>query len=182
MLFQLTLWYSHMFGRRSHAGITQKLRPKCGNAGKVGIDDIPCSFPLNWKETMLVKSYIPSGTLPIAAVKRCCLMYTHAPSAPASIIPLPEPPSRALLPLTAPCCLLSIYWIHLLPCYIFPPELAVTSFIGAGDGDGRRRRGEGTLVFSSHASCSSERRPSRAKWTNREDDLDLFCCSLVYII
>lgn len=51
---------------------------------------------------MLVKSYIPSGTLPLAAVKRCCLMYTHAPSASTSIIPLAEPPSRALLPPRGP--------------------------------------------------------------------------------
>lgn len=167
-----------MFGRKSNDA---KVAAKASEHNKGRHWWHLCSSPSNWKETMLVKSYIPSSTLPFATVKRCCLMYTHAPSASISIIPLPKPASRALLPLLAPCCPLSIYWIHLLLCNIFPPELAVTSFIEAG-GWCRWRRGERTLVFSSHASCSSERRPSRAKWTNREDDLDLFCCSLVYII
>lgn len=51
---------------------------------------------LNWKETMLVKSYIPSGMLPLTGVKHRCLMYTHAPSTFSSIIPLSKPPSHAL--------------------------------------------------------------------------------------
>lgn len=59
--------------------------------------------PLNWKETMLVKSYIPSGMLPLTGVKHHCLMYTHAPSTFPSIIPLSKPPSHAHSP-QAPCC------------------------------------------------------------------------------
>lgn len=55
-------------------------------------------FPLNWKRTMLVKSYIPCGMLPLTGVKHCCLMYTHGPSAFTSIIPLSKPPSHALFP------------------------------------------------------------------------------------
>lgn len=124
--------------------------------------------PLNWKETMLVKSYIPSGMLPLTGVKHRCLMYTHAPSTFSSIIPLSKPPSHALFP-QAPCCpSLFIEYIFYSATF-FHLSWQLQLLWGWCTQGHREKR---TLVFSLHASCSSERGPSRLKWTNREDDLD----------
>lgn len=136
-------------------------------------------FPLNWKKTMLVKSYIPSGMLPLAGVKHRCLMYTHAPSAITSIIPLSKPPSHALFP-QAPCCpSLFIEYIFYSATFFHLSWQLQLLWGWCTQGCGEKR----TLVFSLHASCSSERGPSRLKWTNREDDLDLtFFVVLLFIL
>lgn len=134
-------------------------------------------LPLNWKETTLVKSYIPSSMLPLAGVKHRCLMYTHAPSTFSSIIPLSKPPSHAHFP-QAPCCpSLFIEYIFYSATF-FHLSWQLQLLWGWCTRGHRETR---TLVFSLHASCSSERGPSRLKWTNREDDLDftfflLFSC------
>lgn len=134
-------------------------------------------LPSNWKETMLVKSYIPSSMLPLTGVEHRCLMYTHAPSTFSSIIPLSKPPSHAHFP-QAPCCpSLFIEYIFYSATFFHLSWQLQLLWGWCTQGRGEKR----TLVFSLHASCSSERGPSRLKWTNREDDLDfdfffLFSC------
>lgn len=137
----------------------------------------------NWKETMLVKSHIPSGTLPLTSVRHHCLMYTHAPSTFSSIIPPSKPPSHAHFP-QAPCCPSLFIEYIFCPATFFHLSWQLQLLWGwcAHGGRGEKK----TLVSSLHASCSSERGPSRLKWTNREDDLDrgsfFFPLFLVYII
>lgn len=136
-------------------------------------------FSLNWKKTMLVRSSIPSSALPLTGVKHFCLMYTHVPSAFTSITPPSSPPSHALFP-RAPCCpSLFIEYIFYPATFFHLSWQLQLLWRWCTRGLGARR----TLVFSLHASCSSERGPSRLKWTNREDDLDLtFCVVLLFIL
>lgn len=136
-------------------------------------------FPLNWKKTMLVRSSIPSGALPLAGVKHFCLMYTHVPSAFTSITPPSSPPSHALFP-QAPCCpSLFIEYIFYPATFFHLSWQLQLLWRRCTRGCGERR----TLIFSLHASCSSERGLSSLKWTNREDDLDLtFCVVLLFIL
>lgn len=133
-------------------------------------------FSLNWKKTMLVRSSIPSGAF--TGAKHFCLMYTHVPSAFTSITPPSSPPSHALFP-QAPCC------PSLFIEYIFYPATFFHLSWQLQLLWRRCTRGRGetrTLVFSLHASCSSERGPSRPKWTNREDDLDRTFCGVLLLI
>lgn len=136
-------------------------------------------FSLNWKNTMLVRSPIPSGALPLAGVKHFCLMYTHVPSAFTSITPASSPPSHALFP-QAPCCpSLFIEYIFYSATFFHLSWQLQLLWRRCTRGRGASR----TPVFSLHASCSSERGPSRLKWSNREDDLDLtFGVVLLFIL
>lgn len=123
---------------------------------------------------MLVKSYIPSGMLPLTGIKHRCLMYTHAPSTFSSIIPLSKPPSHAHFP-QAPCCpSLFIEYIFYSATF-FHLSWQLQLLWGWCT---RGRREERTLVFSLHASRSSGRGPSRLKWTTPRRWLWLYLLSL----
>lgn len=133
-------------------------------------------FSLNWKKTMLVRSSIPRGAL--TGAKHFCLMYTRVPSAFTSIIPSSSLPSHAHFP-QAPCCpSLFIEYIFYPATFFHLSWQLQLLWRRCTWGHGETR----TLVFSLHASCSSERGPSRLKWTNREDDLDLTFCVVFLLI
>lgn len=112
----------------------------------------------------------------LAGVKHRCLMYTHAPSTFSSIIPLSKPPSHAHFPQTPCCPSLFIEYIFYSATFFHLSCQLQLLWGWCTQGHVEMR----TLVFSLHASCSTEQGPSKLKRTNRKDDIDFTSFLLLF--